>query len=130
MNDVTFFANYNNELTFKKGWSAELSGFYRSRAIESQIIMNPMWRMDMGIQKRILQSKGTLKLSVRDIFNSQRFGGYVNYQDIDVRIRNHWDSRSVSLTFSYRFGKPLQNQRRLNTGGASEEQSRVKSVSK
>ncbi len=129
VNDVTFFANYNNELTFKKGWSAELSGFYRSRAIESQIIMNPMWRMDMGIQKRILQSKGTLKLSVRDIFNSQRFGGYVNYQDIDVRIRNHWDSRSVSLTFSYRFGKPLQNQRRRNTGGASEEQSRVKSVS-
>lgn len=127
VNNITFFSNINNQFKFKKGWSAELSGFYRSKGIEGQIVMNPMWRMDAGVAKQVLKNKGTLKFSVRDIFQSQYFSGYVKYQDIDVYIKNTRDSRAASLTFSYRFGKPIKNQQRRKTGGASDEQSRVKS---
>lgn len=126
VNNTMFFSNINNQLNFKKGWSAELSGFYRSQGIEGQIVVNPMWRMDAGVQKQILKSRGTLKFSLRDIFQSQNFSGYVKYQDIDVYIKNIRDSRSASLTFSYRFGKPIKNQQRRRTGGASDEQNRVK----
>jgi hypothetical protein len=126
---TTFMANMNNQFRLKKGWSAELSGFYRSRGIESQIVINEMWRLDGGVQKQLLKNKASLKFSVRDIFNTQLFSGTVNYQDIDVYIRNYRDSRTFSLTFSYRFGKPLKNQRQRKTGGASDEQSRVKSSS-
>jgi len=126
VNGVTFFGNMSNQFTFKKGWSAELSGFYRSKGIESQIAMNAMWRMDAGLQKKILKNKGTLKLSIRDIFNSQNFSGFVKYQDIDIKIKNTRDSRTASLTFSYNFGKPFQNQQRRKTGSASDEQNRVK----
>ena len=123
---TTFFANISNQLKFKEGWSAEISGFYRSKGIESQIVMDPMWRLDAGLQKEVLKKKGTLKLGIRDIFASQNFTGRVNYQDIDVYIKNHHDTRTGSLTFTYRFGKPLQNQQRRKTGGASDEQNRVK----
>ena len=126
LNNITFFGNINNQFKFKKGWSAELSGFYRTKGLEGQIIANPMWRADAGIQKKIFKNKGSLKLSVRDIFNSQVFAGYVNYQDIDVRINNRRDSRAASLTFTYSFGKPLQNQQRRKSGSASDEQNRVK----
>ena len=126
VNGTTFFGNISNQLKLKKGWSAELSGFYRSKGIEGQIIMNPMWRVDAGLQKQVLKNKGSLKLSVRDIFSSQNFSGYVNYQDIDVYIKNRHDNTNASLTFSYRFGKPLQNQQKRKTGGAADEQSRVK----
>ncbi|HEV8083692.1 MAG TPA: TonB-dependent receptor [Chitinophagaceae bacterium] len=126
VNNTMFFSNVNNQFKFKKGWSAELSGFYRSQGIEGQIVMNPMWRMDAGVQKQVLKSKGTIKFSVRDIFKSQNFSGYVKYQDIDVYIKNTHDSRSASLTFSYRFGKPIKNQQSRRTGGASDEQNRVK----
>jgi iron complex outermembrane recepter protein len=129
VNAITYFANITNQIKLKKGLSAELSGFYRSKGIESQIVMDPMWRVDAGLQKQVLKSKGTLKLSVRDVFASQKFSGYVKYQDIDIKIRNHWDSQDASLTFTYRFGKPLQNQQRRKTGGASEEQNRVKTTS-
>ncbi|MDQ6761118.1 MAG: outer membrane beta-barrel family protein, partial [Bacteroidota bacterium] len=126
VNNITFFSNINNQFKFKNGWSAELSGFYRSKGIEGQIVVNPMWRMDAGVAKQVLKNKGTLKLSVRDIFQSQNFSGYVHYQDIDVSIKNTRDSRAASLTFSYRFGKPIKNQQRRRTGGASDEQNRVK----
>ena len=124
--NTMFLANINNQLKFNKGWSAELSGFYRSRAIEGQIVINPLWRMDAGVQKLILKKKGTLKLNVRDIFQTQNFSGSVNYQDIDVKIRNTRDNRAASLTFSYRFGKPMKNERQRKSGGASDEQNRVK----
>lgn len=123
--NFAFYGNMSNEFKFKKGWTAELSGFYLSKGIESQIVRNPMWRLDAGLQKMILKNKGSLKLSVRDIFSSQNFSGYVNYQDIDVYIKNRHDNTTASLTFSYRFGKPLQNQHR-KTGGASDEENRVK----
>jgi hypothetical protein len=125
--NTSFMANMNNQFNFEKGWGAELSGFYRSKAIEGQIVMNPMWRLDAGLQKQILKKKGSLKLSVRDIFNTQIFSGTVNYQDIDVYIKNYRDSRTFSLTFTYRFGKPIKNQQHRRVGGASEEQSRIKS---
>lgn len=121
-----FFSNMNNQFKFNKGWSAELSGFYRSKGIEGQMVINPMWRLDAGLQKQILKKKGSVKLSIRDIFKSQNFTGGVNYQDIDAIIKNTRDSRVASLTFSYRFGKPMQNQQRRKTGGASDEQSRIK----
>jgi iron complex outermembrane recepter protein len=129
INATTFMGNMNNQFKFNKGWSAELSGFYRSKGIEGQIVINPMWRLDVGVQKAILKNKGSLKFSVRDIFNSQNFSGTVNYQDIDAYIKNIRDSRTFSLTFSYRFGKPIKNQQQRRTGGASDEQSRVKSGS-
>lgn len=129
VNATTFMANMNNQIKFKKGWSAELSGFYRSKGIEGQIVVNPMWRLDAGVQKNVLKNKGSVKFSVRDIFNSQNFTGSVNYQDIDVYIRNIRDSRTFSLTFSYRFGKPIKNQQQRRTGGASDEESRIKSGS-
>ena len=44
VNAFSFFANMNNQFKFKKGWSAEFSGFYRSKGIESQLVMDPMWR--------------------------------------------------------------------------------------
>jgi hypothetical protein len=128
VDNTMFMGNMSNQLKFNKGWSAELSGFYRSKGIEGQIVMDPMWRMDAGLQKLILKKKGSLKLSVRDIFQSQHFSGRVNYQDIDVSLKNTRDSRTVSLTFSYRFGKPMQNQQRRKTGSASDEQSRVKTA--
>jgi hypothetical protein len=105
----------SNQFKFKNGWSAELSGFYRTKGIESQIVMNPMWRLDAGLQKKILKSKGSIKLSIRDIFASQNFSGYVKYKDIDIFIKNRHDSRTGSLTFTYSFGKPMQNQQRRKT---------------
>jgi outer membrane receptor protein involved in Fe transport len=124
---VTLMANMNNQFKFNDGWSAELSGFYRGKGIEGEIVINPMWRLDAGVQKLILKKKGSLKFGIRDIFNSQHFSGQINYQDIDAYIKNVRDSRTFSLTFSYRFGKPIKNQQHRRTGGASEEQNRVKS---
>ncbi len=124
---TTIMANVNNQFKFTKGWGAELSGFWRSRGVEGQIIADPVWRADAGLSKQVMKGKGTLKLGVRDIFATQVFTGHVNYQDIDVKIHEGQNRRQGTLSFSYRFGKPMKDQqKKRNTGGASDESNRVK----
>ena len=120
-----FSSNLNNQFTFKKGWSAELSGFYRSTMKRGQFEIGSMKQISTGISKQILKKKGSLKLNVADIFNSDKQKGLVNIQNTVAAFTQTRDSRNVGITFNYRFGKPLKIQQR-KSGGAGDEQSRIK----
>lgn len=121
--------NVNNQFKFKKGWSAELSGWYRTKGIEGQLIINPMGQLNMGISKQVLKSKGTIKLNVRDLFYTTQAQGYIKFKSTEAEFNNRWDSRSLNLTFSYRFGKQMNGNGngQRKKGGANEEQNRVSS---
>jgi iron complex outermembrane receptor protein len=121
---LAFMGNMNNQFTFKKGWSAELSGFYRSSTVQGVLVSNPMWAMNVGVAKQIMKNQGALRLSVRDLFYTQIFGGYSQYQNVDVTIRQARDSRVVNLSFTYRFSKGKAASQRKR-GGANDEQNRV-----
>ncbi len=123
----TLMLNVNNQFKFNKGWSAELSGWYRSKGVEGQILIDPMGAVAAGLSKQVLKSKGTLKLNVRDMFYTQKVTGYINFQTTKATFMNLRDTRVVNLSFVYRFGKPIKgSQPRRKIGGANEEQNRVK----
>ncbi len=122
---TTGMANLSNSFTFKNGWGAELSGFYRTRSIEGTLVANDMGAVNVGFSKQILKKKGSLRLNIRDVFYTQQFSGYSKYQNIDVTIKNTRDSRVANLSFTYRFGKQ-QNTPQRKKGGAGDEQERVK----
>lgn len=117
--------NVSNTVSFKKGWSGEVSGFYRGKTIEQLTIADPMYFMNLGVQKTVIKGKGTLRLNIRDPFHWQQFKGRTLYSDIDVKIFNRWDNRNITATFSYRFGKTSVAQARKRNTGASEEQNRA-----
>jgi iron complex outermembrane receptor protein len=122
----TLQMNINNQLTFKKGWGAEVSGWYRSRGVEGQILLEPMGQMAAGVSKQVLKGKGTVKLNVRDIFYTQIPHGDINFKKTEARFRNTRDTRVANVTFTYRFGKPIKSTNgQRKKGGASDEQNRV-----
>jgi hypothetical protein len=120
-----FLGNISNQFTFKKGWSGEVSGFFRSKAVEGTLVANSMGSVNLGISKQVLKNKGTVRVNVRDFLDIQKFSGYSKYQNIDMTIKNEWDNRVVNVTFTYRFGKTMQSAPQRKKGGANEEQSRV-----
>lgn len=110
-----------------KGWGAELSGMYLSNALEGVIFINPLTQINAGFSKQVLKNKGTLRLGFRDIFKGMNVKGYSKYGNVDIQFRNAQDSRSVSLSFTWRFNKgKLKANAGRKEGGASEEQNRVK----
>jgi iron complex outermembrane receptor protein len=116
----------NNQLNFKNGWGAELSGWYRSKGPEAQIILDPFGQVAAGVSKQVLKGKGTVKVNVRDIFYTQKPQGQINFKNTEAHFVNTRDSRVANVTFMYRFGKPLKNGNgQRKKGSAGEEQNRV-----
>lgn len=115
----------NNQFQFKKGWAAELSGYYQTNSqIDLQESLTPQGEMGFGVSKQVLKGSGSLRLNVRDLFYTQNYSGYSLFQNSDEPFRVKWDSRVIRLTFTWRFGKALKPIRR-SSGGAAEETERV-----
>jgi outer membrane receptor protein involved in Fe transport len=123
---ATLLLNINNQFKFNKGWSSELSGFWRSKGAEGQILIEPLGQVSAGVAKQVMKGKGTLKMNIRDMFYTQIVKGSINFQNTAAEFRNARDSRNVTLSFTYRFGKPIKGAPQRKTGGAKDEQSRVK----
>ncbi len=125
INLMMYTFSVNNQFTFKKGWSAELSAFYRSKGSEGQIVIREIAQLNAGVQKQVLKNKGTLKLSINDFTGPMKVSGYI--EDVaaaKASFKQHKDSRFATLTFNYRFGKMYKADKR-KSGGAGDEQNRV-----
>ena len=121
-----YLININNQITLKKGWSAELSGFYRTPGIEGQIKISDMGQVNVGVQKQVLKNKGSVKLNVRDLFYTMPVNGSINFQRTEATFAQRNDSRVATISFVYRFGKPIKGAQNRKSGGAGTEQNRVK----
>ena len=127
---TSFMVQLQQQFKFKKGWAAEVSGFYRSKGLEGVIYIKPIAQVNAGVSKQVLKNQGSIRLNVRDIFAGSVFKGYSKYGTVDANFKNVNDSRAVSLTFTYRFNKgKLKAGSGKRNSGASDEQNRVKSGS-
>jgi len=120
----SYSGNMSNTFTLPKDWSLELSGQYQSTQLWGNFIILEQHQINLGIQKRLMNNKATLKLSVDDLFNTNHGTAIVKYGDINMTAINHWDSRRLNLSFSYRFGKDNFKTRANRTTASSEEESR------
>ena len=122
---TSYMFNITNQFTFSKGWSAEIGGFYRSKAIQGTMVSNPMKVINFGFGKQLFKNQGSLRVNISDPFNMRAFSGYSKYQNIDLVIRNRQNNRMINISFTYRFGKPIKGIKQRKSGGAADEQSRV-----
>jgi outer membrane receptor protein involved in Fe transport len=124
-----FMARTQHSFTLPKGISTEVSFFYLSSQIadEGLFKMKPMYAMDFGVSKQILHKKGSIKLSVNDVFNNQVFRGTFENAGRYNSVRSKWESQQVRLNFSYRFGSTNIKAARNRKTGLEDEQNRVKS---
>ncbi len=121
---VTAMFNISQQFKFNKGWSGEVSGFYRTQGLEGLFVIQPFGVMNIGVGKQILKNKGSIRLNVRDVLWSQKINGSAKYSSIDVNFHQFNDNRIVNLSFTYRFSKGKATSQRKR-GGADDEQNRV-----
>jgi outer membrane receptor protein involved in Fe transport len=90
----------------------QLTSFYRGPRPSAQGTINDFFSMNLALQHRMWNKKGSLTLQVRDIFNAMRFQYDVSGLAFVQSSYRKWESRVVQLNFSYRFGKQDFNRRR------------------
>ncbi len=94
----------SNNLTFKKGFSAECTISYRSSLVSGIFEMNPYFFTNVGVNKSLFKNKFNLKLSVSDIFNTQEINSFTNYQGVIIKSNSKSESRFLNVTTKYNFG--------------------------
>ncbi len=112
--------NVSNQFILKKGWTIDLSGFYRSKRLEGfPIYAIPSGSFSTGVSKKI-KSRITLTANLNDPFWLLRGGISSNTETFFYKGRNRNENRYLTLTFSYRFGKSLQLPNRRNVSSPDE----------
>jgi hypothetical protein len=76
----------------------------------------------------VLKDKGSIKFTVRDIVRTMYPSGYLSFQNTDASFGQLTVTRVASLSFNYRFVKPIKGLQKLKTGGAGDEQNRIESA--
>ncbi len=129
--DQTYNAlNLYSEQTIKlpKGFSVQLSGWYNSPAFWGTLRSNAQGAVDLGIQKKLFDGKGEVRLRFGDILHTAGWSGEnVFTPGLRMLANGNWESRTVTLNFSYRFGSAEVKGARQRKTGLEDEGRRVKS---
>lgn len=88
-----------------KTLSLQLQGFYRAGEESVSSDRKPMYGMNFGATQRIWDGKGTLALSIRDVFNSRKFKSRTETAQFIRESEFQWSPRSISLSLTYNFQK-------------------------
>ncbi len=124
---TTFTMNGSQQFKLGKTTSTEISGWYRTPAIEGVMKIGAMGSISLGLSQQVMNNKGTLRLTLRDVFDTQNVKGESKYGTIDAAFQNQQDNKVLALGFTYRFTKGKMNgaPKKRNQGSASDEQNRV-----
>jgi len=118
--------NPNLQMKISDTWNAELSMRYQSKFSNVQFLLGSVHEFGAAVQKK-LSAKSTLKLSANDIFRDRIFNGVINnLANTEANWRNRGDSRTVIISYSYRFGKAFSTPSKHDSSGADAEKNRVK----
>ncbi len=117
--------NWSNSFNLGKSWTAELNGYYQSRMVWGLFYIKNLAQISAGIQKVSNDKNSIFKLNVSDIFLTNHIAVDVQYQNQDFFTERTWDSRVVTLSYTYRFGKNTVSKARQRTTGVEEEKRRA-----
>ncbi|HAI83478.1 MAG TPA: hypothetical protein DCL43_07410 [Chitinophagaceae bacterium] len=103
----------------------EVSGNFNSGGRSGFMVVRSVWSANFGIQKQVLNNKGTLRLNVTDIFWTNRPGGTITYNNYIEKWSSRRETRVATISFNYRFGKNSVAQARRRTTASEEERNRA-----
>lgn len=119
-------AYMQHAFTLGKGYSLELSGWYSSPGIWGGTFKSiGLGAADIGLQKKILHDKGSVRLTFTDIFHTAKWGGESNINGFRMIATGQWESQQIKLNVSYSFGNNKVQSRRRSTG-IEDEAGRIK----
>lgn len=126
--EVPLFGAYmQHTFTLGHDYTAELSGWFSGPSI-----WGATWRtksqggMDIGFQKQLMQKKASLKITVTDIFHTSPWKATSDFGGLYINGGGNWESQTVRMSFTYRFGSSQVKAARQRQTGLETEAKRIK----
>ncbi len=110
---VTWSSRFMTKLKLFKSLDFQTSFNYRAPRNTPQGRSLAVYNLDMGFSQDILKDKGTLSLSIRDLFNTRVRRSIIDLEDFYSESAFRWrNGRQITMTLTYRL-----NQKKSRRGG-------------
>ncbi|WP_162618693.1 outer membrane beta-barrel protein [Pedobacter yulinensis] len=93
----------NHAFTLPNQWSINLNAFYLSRIIFANAVLNRLYAVNAGVQKKMFKNRLVLKASVDDIFFTNKVSGSFYFNDFTMNFSQLQQDRRFSLGLTYNF---------------------------
>ena len=104
--------------TLNKTLSAEISGYVNSGETWGFETNKAQGAFDLGIKKFLWDKKGTLKISIQDPADLNRYRNVARTPELISTGEYRWDNRRLRINFTYNFGNTnVKVNQRPNDGG-------------
>ncbi len=119
----TMRGRLTSRMTVAKKTDVQLRVSYRAPRVTTQGRSKAITSLDLSANRDVLKGKGTLTLSIRDIFNSRKYRSEIFLDNFFSDSEFQWRSRTATLTFNYRLNqqKKRGGRGRGNGGGGGGE---------
>lgn len=119
--------NGSNSFKLPKNWKFELSGFFFTPGYFGISKFRSAGALNLGLEKKLNEERGTFRLSLTDAFNNRNFIGetLIPEENLNVRRSFFLESQIVNLSFSRNFGNNKLKKLRNKGAGSREEQGRL-----
>jgi hypothetical protein len=120
------YAQLNNTVNITPTLSADITGWYQSRAHFGYYEMSPRGNFSIGLRQQLMKNKMTLSLTVNDIFYTLGEEVRALHDDVNYKLSLRRDSRYVNLTLRYNFGSTTVKAARRKSTGIEDEAGRAR----
>ena len=120
--------NMTQSLKLPEGFSAEITGFYRSRSPFGISYVKSMGALNVGLQKKLKEDKGTFRLSVDDLFWTTKLRLVTDQPSLHINqyfLAAFSEPRIFRFTYSRNFGNKNVKGAKNRSTGSDEERKRV-----
>ena len=121
-------AYFQSTFTLGHNFSTEISGWYNGPSLWAATwFTKPQGGVDIGVQKQLFDKKATIKLTITDPFYTEPWKANSNFGGLKINAGGNWESRTIRIAFSYRFGSNQIKEARDRKTGLESESKRIKS---
>ncbi len=96
---LNMMGNYN----IPKYFSTQVIAFYQGPIVVPQGEILPVFALNLGFRRNVMNNQGTISLNVNDVFNTRRFALKTENDTFYLEREFNFDSRVVTVAFTYRF---------------------------
>lgn len=101
----SWWTRFTSRMTFKKKYDFQAAVNYRAPQNEAQGRRLSMYSIDLGLATDVMNKKGTLGVSVRDLLNTQKWRTVNEGPNFASTSEYQWRLRQFLVNFTYRINQ-------------------------
>ncbi|MBC7652996.1 MAG: outer membrane beta-barrel protein [Oligoflexus sp.] len=115
----------NHNFLLPKTIKATINMLYETPTAYAVYHFKPLYYMNFGISKSVFQKRGSVRVVVTDIINSNSNRYLTNLAGINLIAKDKTETQSIRLSFSYKIGKQTVKDYQKRKSNVEDEKVRV-----